>query len=120
MADVVSIGEPIDAMIISIQKERKRIELSVKKCLDDPWNNAQERYAVGQVLVRKVVNVSDYGAFIELEPGIEALLHRTEMGLTKSDKVKNYLSPGDKLQVEILTLDIENRKISLKQKVPFI
>ena len=114
MSEVITVGQSVDAEIVSINKERKRIELSIKRCKEDPWTHVGERLFVGQKFVRKVVNIPDFGAFLELEPGVEALLHRTEMGLTKSDKVKNYISVGDEIEVEIATLDIENRKISLK------
>lgn len=117
MSDVIAVGQSVNAEIISINKERKRIELSIKRCEENPWTHVGERHFVGQKLVGKVVNIPDYGAFLELEPGVEALLHRTEMGLTKSDKVKDYISVGDEIEVEIVTLDVENRKISLKRSV---
>ena len=112
--DVVSIGQIIEVQIISIDKERKRIALSLKDCKEDPWEHVAERYHIGQKLSRKIINLLDYGAFLELEPGVEALLHRSELGLSKADKLKKYLSVGDVLEVEIATLDVENRKISLK------
>lgn len=112
--EIVSVGQIIEAEIISIEKERKRIQLSLKSLMEDPWTHVQERYYIGQNFTKKVVNILDYGAFFEIEPGVEALLHRTEMGLTKSDKVKQYLSLGDELEVEISTLDVKNKKMSLK------
>ena len=116
--DVVSVGQMIEVQILSIDKERKRISLSLKDCMEDPWEHVEERYHIGQKLSRKIINLLDYGAFFELEAGVEALLHRSELGLTKADKLKNYLSVGDVLEVEIATLDVENRKISLKGNLP--
>lgn len=112
--EIVSVGQFVGAEIISIEKERRRIHLSMKVLMEDPWTHVQERYSIGQKFTKKVIDILDYGAFIEIEPGVEALLHRTEMGLTKSDKVEHYLSLGDELEVEICTLDVENRKMSLK------
>ena len=79
----------------------------------DPWKQVEQNYPVGTKLKSKVINLLDYGAFFELEPGVKALLHRTEVGLTKKDKMKDYLSIGDELEVEICTVDVENKKISL-------
>ena len=116
--DIVSVGQMIEVQILSIDKERKRIALSLKDCMEDPWEHVEERYHIGQKLSRKIINLLGYGAFFELEPGVEALLHRSELGLTKADKLKKYLSVGDVLEVEIATLDVENRKISLKGNLP--
>lgn len=112
--DVLFLGEVKTAEIISIDKEKRRIQLSFKKCMDDPWQHVLEKYHVGQKLICKVVNILDYGAFFVIEPGLEALLHRSEVGLTKKDKMNNYLSVGQELEVEIGTLDPENRKIALR------
>ena len=111
--EILSIGDVKTAEIISIDKEKRRIQLSFKKCMDDPWEHVLEKYHVGQKLICKVVNILDYGAFFEIEPGLEALLHRSEVGLTKKDKMKKYLSVGQEFEVEIGTLDVENKKISL-------
>lgn len=114
--DVVSLGQTIEVQIISIDKDNKRIELSLKECMDDPWEHVGVNYPVGSRFIRKVINILDYGAFFEMEPGVEALLHRSEVGLTKSDKMKTYLSVGDELEVEVYTVDVENRKMSLRCK----
>ena len=111
--EILFLGEVKPAEIISIDKEKRRIQLSFKSCMDDPWQHVLEKYHVGQKLICRVVNILDYGAFFEIEPGLEALLHRSEVGFTKKDKMKNYLFVGQELEVEIGTLDVENRKISL-------
>ena len=112
--EILSLGEVKPAEIISIDKEKRRIQLSFKSCMDDPWQHVLEKYHIGQKLICKVVKIPDYGAFFEIEPGLEALLHRSEVGLTKKDKMKNYLSVGQELEVEIGTLDVEKKKISLR------
>lgn len=111
--DVVAVGDNREAEIISIDKKNRKVQLSFKKCMYDPWKQVEQNYPVGTKLKSKVINLLDYGAFFELEPGVKALLHRTEVGLTKKDKMKDYLSIGDELEVEICTVDVENKKISL-------
>ena len=88
--------------------------LSIKRAKSDPWEHVEQLYPLGTKLKKKVINLLDYGALFELEPGVKALLHRTEVGLTKKDKMKDYLSVGDELEVEICTVDAESRKISLR------
>lgn len=112
--EILSLGEVKPAEIISIDKEKRRIQLSFKSCMDDPWQHVLEKYHIGQKLICKVVKILNYGAFFEIEPGLVALLHRSEVGLTKKDKMKNYLYVGQELEVEIGTLDLENKKISLR------
>ena len=113
-SEIVSVGQIVDAEIIEIDKERHRIQLSMIKCADNPWENVEEKYHIGQKLIRQVSSILDYGAFIEMEPGIEALLHRSELGLNKSESLKSLISVGDNVEVEILTLDKEAKKMSLK------
>ncbi len=112
--DVVSIDQSLEVEIIDINKEHKKLGLSLKKCLEDPWEHVPQNYYVGQRITGFVKEVKDYGAFVELEPGVDALLHKTEMGLGKTDKAKQYVSIGDKLDLEISFIDIENKRISLK------
>ena len=107
------VGTEIEAVVIRISDE-KGVMLSIKRAKQNPWERISDRYYVGQKLTRKVVNITNYGAFVEIEPGIAALLHRKEMGLSKSDKVKDFVSINDELEVEILLIDIESKKMSLR------
>lgn len=106
-------GTEIEAVVIRVSEEQG-VMLSIKRTKPDPWESIDEMYHVGQRLDVTVKNIVDYGAFFEIEPGLEALLHRSEVGLTKKDKMKNYLSVGQELEVEIGTLDVGNKKISLR------
>lgn len=111
--NLISVDDVVEAEIMIIDKERRRIQLSRKKCLTDPWEHVSDTYFVGQKLTRKVVNISNFGAFFEIEPGIDALLHRLQMGLSKSDKVKDFVSINDELEVVIFSIDKENKRMSL-------
>ena len=111
--NLISVDDVVEAEILIIDKEKRRIQLSRKRCLTDPWERVSDTYYVGQKLTRKVVNISNFGAFFEIEPGIDALLHRLQMGLSKSDKVKDFVSINDELEVEIFSIDIGNKRMSL-------
>lgn len=112
--EIVSVGQIVDAEIIEIDKDLHRIQLSMKKCVGNPWEHVADNYLIGQKYIRQVSSVLDYGAFIEMEPGVEALLHRSELGLKKSESIKKHISAGDTIEVEIQTLDVEAKKMSLK------
>lgn len=109
----LKVGTEIEAVVIKVFEEQG-VMLSIKRAKSDPWKHVEENYPVGTKLKRKVINLLNFGAFFEMEPGVEALLHRTEIGLTKTDKMKTYLSVGDELEVEVYTVDVENRKMSLR------
>ena len=109
----LKVGTEIEAVVIKVSEEQG-VMLSIKRAKSDPWEHVEQLYPLGTKLKKKVINLLDYGALFELEPGVKALLHRTEVGLTKKDKMKDYLSVGDELEVEICTVDAESRKISLR------
>lgn len=112
--EIVTLGQTVDAEILSIDKEKRKIQLSMKSFLEDPWTHVTEHYSVGQKFILQVTKSYNFGAFFELEPGIDALLHRNELELNKSDKVKDFISAGDELEVEIVSIDIDKKKINLK------
>lgn len=112
--DVVAVGQIVDAEIIEIDKERHRIQLSLIDADNDPWKSMAEKYEVGQKLNRKIVQIKQgLGVLIELEPEFNALLHISEMGLTRKHIIKNFVSEGDFINVEIMTIDTKKKRISL-------
>lgn len=112
--DIVEVGQFVEADIIEIDKERRRIQLSMINVDDNPWNKTAEKYEVGQKLNRRVVQVKQgLGVLIELEPEFNAFLHISEMGLTRKHILKNFVSEGDYLDVEIMTIDSKKSRISL-------
>lgn len=112
--DFVSLGQILDAEIIELENNKQRIGLSILPFLTNPWDNVSQNYKVGQVLTRKIKVIQDYGVFVELEPGLDALYHRSEMNVTKNSKLKELYNVGDSLTLEISSIDAENRRLSMK------
>lgn len=112
--DFVSVGQTLDAEIIELDYNKHRIGLSILPFLTNPWDNVTQNYTVGQVLTRKIKTIKDYGVFVELEPGLDALYHRSEMNIAKGAKLKDLYNVGDSLTLEISTIDAEVHKLSMK------
>ncbi len=120
-SEFFSIGDPITVKILNLDLENERVSLGMKQLVEDPWSTAAEKYAVGSRVTGKVVSLTDYGAFIELEEGIEGLIHVSEMSWTR--KVRHpskIVSVGDQVEAVVLDIKPESRRISLgmKQVVP--
>lgn len=116
-SELFRVGEKIKVKVLKYEKESERVSLGYKQIQPDPWAKVPERYPVGSALKGKVVNVTDYGAFIEIEPGIEGLIHVTEMSWTK--KVKHpskIVAIGDEVDAVVLEIDREQKRISLGLK----
>lgn len=111
------VGDPIKVKVLKYDREKQRVSLGLKQLTDDPWMNVQLRYPSGSVVKGRVVSLTNYGAFISLEDGVEGLIHVSEMSWNK--KVKNpnkLLSVGQEVQAKVLEVDVENKKISLGLK----
>ena len=103
--------------IIKINHETHRISLGMKQLQEDPWSNIEARYTVGQKLKGRVTNITDYGAFVELEPGIEGLIHVSEMSWTKKNvHPGKIISTSQEVEVQVLEVDASKRRISLGLK----
>ncbi len=111
--DVLKIGSEIDVKILSLDPERERIQLGYKQLQPRPWDNVEEKYPVGTVLTRKVVRIRPFGAFVEMEPGVDGLIHISQVALTRVNKVEDVLSPGQEVNVKVLAVDPEAKRISL-------
>ena len=116
-SEVLHVGETIDVQVIKFNSETKRISLGIKQLADDPWQDIQAKYPVGRKLTGRVTNITDYGAFIELENGIEGLAHVSEMSWTKKNAHPGKLVSTSQ-EVEVVVLDVipEKRRISLGLK----
>jgi small subunit ribosomal protein S1 len=111
---VVAPGEEISVKVLRVDEDGKKISLSLKQLQDNPWSQAGQRYAVGQVLTGRVTRVADFGAFVELEPGIEALAHVSTFPPTGTPNGwKESVPPGTQGAFEILSLDLERRRIGV-------
>jgi len=112
--EVVKLDETIKVVVTEFDEEKKRISLSLKKLLPHPWENIEEKYKVGDKVSGKVVSLTEYGAFIEIEKGIEGLIHNSEMSWTQHIKhPSQVVAMGQLVEAIILSLDKEEKKISL-------
>lgn len=120
-SEMFSVGDKIKVKILSLDLERERVSLGMKQLTPDPWTTAASNYPVGAKVTGKVVSLTDYGAFVELEEGIEGLIHISEMSWTRKIRhPSKVVSVGDQVQAVVLDLKPENRRISLgmKQTIP--
>ena len=116
-SEVLSIGQTVKVKIIKINHETHRISLGIKQLLADPWEGIAQRYPVGAKLKGRVTNITDYGAFVELEPGIEGLIHVSEMSWTKKNvHPGKIVSTSQEVEVVIIEVDSVKRRISLGLK----
>ena len=120
-AEVLSVGQTVKVQVIKFNEDNQRISLGMKQLESDPWQNVEERFKVGDVYKGKVTNITDYGAFVELEDGIEGLVHVSEMSWTRKNvHPGKIVSTSQEVQVKVLEVDPEKRRISLgiKQCTP--
>ncbi len=116
-SEVVEIGQEIDVVVLKFDREKNRVSLGLKQMGDDPWENIMRRYPEGQRLFGHVSNITDYGCFVEIEDGVEGLVHVSEMDWTNKNVNPNkVVTLGDEVEVVILEIDEERRRISLGMK----
>ena len=116
-SEVVQVGQELDAKVLKFDAEKNRVSLGIKQLGDDPWHGVSRRYPQGTRMFGKVTNIADYGAFVELEPGIEGLVHVSEMDWTnKNVAPSKVVSLGDEVEVMVLEIDEDKRRISLGMK----
>ncbi len=114
---VVSVGDTVEAIISDVNTDTRRISLSLKNTLPDPWEGVAEKYAIGTEITGKVRNLTDFGAFVEIEEGVDGLIHVSDMSWTKRIKhPSEVLKKGDEVRATITHIDPENRRISLSIK----
>ena len=116
-SEVLTVGQEIEAKVLKFDQEKHRVSLGLKQLSNDPWEGVADRFPAGTRMFGKVSNLTDYGAFIELEPGIEGLVHVSEMDWTnKNVNPSKVVKLGDEVQVQILEIDADKRRISLGMK----
>lgn len=111
--EVLSIGEKINVKILSMNEEKEKISLGLKQNTPEPWSVIDEKYEVGQVIEGKVVQIKEYGAFVELEPGLDGLVHISEVAHKRVENINNELELGQVVNVKILEIDKDRKRISL-------
>ena len=116
-SEVVNVGDELEVRVLKFDRERNRVSLGLKQLGEDPWDNISRRYPANSRVFGKVSNVTDYGAFVEIEPGVEGLVHVSEMDWTnKNVNPSKVVQVGDEVEVMILDVDEERRRISLGMK----
>ena len=116
-SEVVTVGQELTAKVLKFDAEKNRVSLGLKQLGDDPWFGVARRYPTSTRLFGKVTNIADYGAFVEIEPGIEGLVHVSEMDWTnKNIAPSKIVSLGDEVEVMVLEIDEDKRRISLGMK----
>ena len=113
-SEVVAIGDSVEAIVLNINKDKEEISLSVKQVELNPWTNIEEKYQPGHKIKGRVRNLTNYGAFIEIDEGIDGLLHISDMSWSKKvTHPSEIIKKGDKIEVEILSVDKEKKRVSL-------
>ena len=112
-SEVVKPNQEVDVKILSLDPERERIQLGYKQLQPRPWDNATEKYPEGAIVEGKVVRITDFGAFVELEPGLDGLVHISQCAKTRIAKVEDAVQVGQTVNVKVLSVDPEKKRISL-------
>lgn len=114
--EVLKIGDTVRVKILSMNAEKGKISLGLKQTMPEPWSVIEDNYQVGQVVTGKVVQIKEYGAFIELEPGLDGLVHISEVAHKRVDDIAEELTVGQTVEAKILDIDTERKRISLSIK----
>ncbi len=115
-SDVLKVGDELKVKIIALDYDRKRLSLSLKALAENPWNRIEDKYPEGSVVLGKVVRFTDFGAFIELEPGVDGLAHISQLSHQRVESPSDVLTIGETIKVKILDSSEEHRKVSLSIK----
>lgn len=117
VSDVINIGDSIQAKIIGIDVENQKLSLSMKVLQHDPWSDVEEKYPVGAVVLGKVVRFAEFGAFIELEPSVDALVHISQISHKRVNDIRDFLEIGQEVKAKIVEINKQNKRIELSIKV---
>ena len=115
-ADLLKEGDEIDVYILGVDAENEKISLGLKQLTPNPWSLAAEKYPEGSVITAKVMRTTTFGAFLEVEPGVEGLVHISQMAHHRVEKTEDVVKPGDIVQVKVLSVDPEAKRMSLSIK----
>lgn len=115
-SEVLQEGAPVDVVILSLDREKQKIGLGMKQLAQNPWNAAAEKYAVGRTVSGRVTRTTDFGAFVELEQGVEGLIHISELDHRRVKRVTEVLTVGQEIQAAVLEVEPERQRISLSLK----
>ncbi len=113
---LVQPGQTVKVVVLKIDRERRKVSLGLKQLTASPWDTIYEKYHSGEIVNGKVSRLMDFGAFVELEPGVEGLIHISELALQRVFRVGDIVKPGQEVQVKVLSIDPEQRRIALSLK----
>ena len=114
--DVVSMGEDVDVYILKVDRKRERISLSRKRLLPNPWTLVDDKYDVGQLVEGKIIRIVDYGAFVEVEPGVEGLLHTSQIAAANVNDPRTILAEGETHLLRIISIEADRQRMGLSLK----
>ncbi len=117
-SEVVKEGDVVEVVVLNVDSEKHRISLGLKQASANPWDNVAERFPVNEMRAGKVLRITEFGAFVELEAGVEGLLHISEISDQRIKTVSEKLKVGDEIQVRVLKVDSEQKRVSLSMKQP--
>lgn len=115
-SDVLEPGQPVEVKVVRIDESRRRLSLSLKQLMESPWETVRVRYGPGTRVEGKVTKIMDFGAFVELEPGVEGLVHISELALFRVNRVNDVVQVGQDVEVMVLSIDEDRQRISLSLK----
>ncbi|PIV85079.1 MAG: 30S ribosomal protein S1 [Nitrospirae bacterium CG17_big_fil_post_rev_8_21_14_2_50_50_9] len=115
-SEILKKGETIEAVVLHVDKEKERLSLGIKQLVPDPWTDVAEKFRIDSVVTGRVIKITDFGVFVELENGIEGLIHISEVDLDPHAKVENILSINTDIKAAVVKIDAEERKIGLSIK----
>lgn len=112
-AKIVKVGDSVQVMVLSLDPEKQRIALDLRYRIADPWNEVQQKYPIGSTVEGTVTRVVDFGAFVELEPGVEGLVHVSELAGRRIGHPREAVSAGQRVRAKVLSIDMDKKRISL-------
>jgi ribosomal protein S1 len=113
VSQMLKLGQEVQVKVLKIDRQNNKVSLGLKQLMPSPWDNAQEKYSPGKIVPGKVTKLMDFGAFVALEPGVEGLIHISELSPNRVRRVADIVQPGQDVEVRVLKLDPDARKISL-------
>ena len=114
--EILTIGQKVEVKVLSMNNEKGKISLGLKQTQPEPWSIIDDKYQVGQVISGKIVQIKEYGAFVELEPGLDGLVHISEIAHKRVTNIADEISVGQEVSAKILEIDKERKRISLSIK----
>ncbi|HEA47054.1 MAG TPA: 30S ribosomal protein S1 [bacterium] len=116
-SEILSLGEEVEVLVLALDKEREKISLGLKQLRKDPWEEAEKKYPPGSIVEGKITTLTEYGAFVELEEGLEGLLHVSRVSCSSYlEKPSSILKAGEKIRVKILNVDSQNQRMTLDRR----